>query len=150
MAAQSIAADEWEVYAPLHSSRVRLRLGRIEPLFPGYIFTNFDIDADDWPRICRTRGVYRILGRPGHPQPLPVGVIEELQRRTSERGVVDDPGSNINPYRPGEHVVLTEGPLAGLDGICEKSRGDRITLLLQLLGRPQHVTVPTTAVAPAA
>ncbi len=134
LAESTIRADGWPVYAPECLDR---RRNRITPLFVGYLFALFDAEADDWPRICRCRGVYRILGRIGRPEPIPVGVIEGLMARTSARNVVDDPGdaTNIVQFNPGERARVATGPLAGFEGICSLSSRERVTLLLSLFGR---------------
>jgi transcription antitermination factor NusG len=142
----ALAADRWPVYHPLHLDR---RSSRIEPLFHGYLFVQFDLDGEDWPRICRTRGVYRILGDPGHPLPLPEGVIEDLQARTSPRRVVDDPGSAPFPAQmpPGTPVRLVGGVWDDLRGITAASRQNRLAVLLSLFNRDVVVTVRPDAVA---
>ena len=147
LAEAALTADHWRVYRPLH---LRRRDRKIEPLFPGYLFVALDLHDSDWPRVCRARGVYRILGRPGHPQPLPTGVIENLIARTSARRVVDDPGQDASVVylHPGDHAHVLSGPLAGFSGICTVSRETRIRLLLNLFGRPSEVEFSPQAVAP--
>ncbi len=147
LAELTIRADGWPVYRPLHLNR---RSRSIEALFPGYLFVSFDREGDEWPRILRQRGVYRLLGSYLRPQPIPIGVIEALQSRTSARRVVDDPGQNASVVylQPGTQARVLDGPLAGWDGVVTLSRADRIVLLMTLFGRPSEVGFKPTAVAP--
>jgi len=64
----------------------------VRPLFPRYIFVNLS-PTDPWGPVTHTRGVAHLLmtGQ-GLPARVPLGEIEALIARTSERGVVDDQG----------------------------------------------------------
>lgn len=134
LAEAALAENGWHPYFPLHLNR---RTRQIEPLFPGYGFTAIDLDDPHWPRIYRTYGVYTVLGWNRRPAPLPVGVIEDLQARTSARRVVDDPGQTpgASYMAVGAAGSVLEGPLAGFSGVCTRSRRDRLTMLLSLFGR---------------
>lgn len=148
-AENALSADGWRVYHPLHLHRAAGHPSRITSLFANYMFTEIDITACDWPRICRTRFVAALLGPPGSPLPVPVGVVEQLQARTSARRIVDDPLSpeawkNI-PV--GAAVAVVDGPLAGLRGICRMSAENRCSVLLGLLGRECVMDLPAQALA---
>lgn len=145
----ALSADGWLVYHPLHLGRSPGHPPRISSLFPGYLFISIDLSACDWPRICRTPWVAALLGTPGHPTPVPVGVVEQLQARTSARRIVDDP---ISPEAwknipPGASVSVVEGPLASLRGVCTLSAPDRCRVLLSLLGRDVEMDLPAQALA---
>lgn len=134
----ALSADGWRVYHPLHLTRSAGHPPRIVSLFSNYQFVQFDPDSTDWPRICHTQFVQALLGTRGHPLPVPVGVVEQLQARTSARRIVDDPLSpeawkNIPT---GAAVSVVEGPLAGLVGsVTRLSAKGRCSVLLSLLGR---------------
>ena len=51
------------------------------PLFPRYIFVVVDRNRDRWRSINGTLGVDRLLMYGGEPQAVPLGVVEELNRR---------------------------------------------------------------------
>lgn len=129
LAETSLAADGWRVFHPLHFDHWRRR---IEPLFPAYLFVRY-ADNDEWPRILRTRGVGWLLGEYGRPTPLPLGSVEDLMARTSDRRIVDDPLCQPLPA-PGATVRVVHGPLAGWAGIVQLSRRDRLRVLLELFG----------------
>ncbi len=151
LAETAVSADGWRTYFPLHLDR---RSDRIGPMFPGYGFVEFDANADDWPRICRARGVYQLLGRTGKPTPLPVGQVEALQERTSARRIVDDPGVDWSRARarvsPGERGRVVDGPLTGWEGLCTQSGQARVRLLLTLFGTQREVEFKPALVVGAA
>jgi Transcription termination factor nusG len=145
----ALAADGFPIYHPLHLHRVPGRAPRIVPLFPNYLFTAFDPTDTDWPRICHTRWVRGLLGTPGHPAPVPAGVIEALQARTSDRRVVDDPlaPEAWRNIPVGASVSVVDGPLTGLRGICQLSAPERCSVLLSLFGREVVMDLPPQALA---
>lgn len=145
----ALSGDGWRVYHPLHLARTAGHPSRITSLFPGYLFTFLDPADCDWPRICRTRFVRALLGTPGRPSPVPAGVVEQLQARTSDRRIVDDP---LSPQAwqnipPGARVSVVDGPLAGLAGVTRLSTQDRCRVLLSLLGRDVEMDIPAQDLA---
>jgi transcription antitermination factor NusG len=131
---QSLKADGWDTYWPLLLDQKHQRIG---PLFGPYGFVSFQPESRDWPKLYAVRGVFTVLSRERIPCVIPTGVIEDLQHRTSTRGVVDDPGDGPETSRiaPGAHVTVRGGPWAGFQGICSRNRRDRLTALLTLFGR---------------
>ncbi len=91
LAACELRAAGWTVYLPLHRVPPAGHHGpRIVPLFPRYLFVEFAVN-DPWGAIARTRGVVSLITHgEGQPTRLPLGVVEDLIERTSNRGVVDD------------------------------------------------------------
>ena len=125
VAAERRAADAlqqlgWPVYLPLLWDRHE---SVAVPLFRRYLFVLFDPSVDAWGPIRSARGVFDLLRHRGDGLPiaLPPGIVEDLQRRTSARGVVDDP-SGIVPAR------------ARWTNLTSLSAKERNTLLLQLFG----------------
>jgi transcription antitermination factor NusG len=136
LAERSLAADGWRTFFPLMVDR---RAGRIVPLFASYAFIAIRSGDIGWPRIYSTRGVFTLLSRERRPLPLPVGAVESLQARTSDRRVVDDPLEHPEArIAVGATGTVVQGPWAGWDGVVALSRAKRLTLLLRLFGR----TVP--------
>jgi transcriptional antiterminator RfaH len=54
----------------------------------------------------------------------------------------------ISPYEPGMAVRLLDPALAGLQALVQSVSKDRVTLLLEILGRPQSVQVEFGQIAP--
>ncbi len=141
-ALSELTIQGFETYLPLCVSRRNFDRAAVVPLFPRYLFAAFSADTDNWGAIQHTRGVSGLIRHaPGSPTPLPLGVVEHLQSRTSERGVVDDPGDAPARIPHGAAVSVTDGPMAGLAGIVTMSSAARCSVLCQLLGREVAVSV---------
>ena len=151
-AVAELANQHYRTYLPMHlahRSQRGLSITSIVPLFRGYCFVSFDPLRDAWGAIRHTRGVLALIRHaPDAPTPLPGGVIEHLQARTSSRGVVDDPGdAPATPRIPiGGAVSVVGGAFDGWAGVVALSASDRCGVLLRLLGRevvvsldPRHV-----------
>jgi transcriptional antiterminator RfaH len=56
----------------------------------------------------------------------------------------------VEEYKPGSRVRITEGGFAGYEGIFQASSGrDRVTVLLDVLGRKARATVDSASIEPA-
>jgi transcriptional antiterminator RfaH len=117
------------------------------PLFPRYLFVEFDMARSAWHAIRSTIGIVRLVCQGEKPAPVPDGVVDGLRTREDANGLVP-----IEPrFRRGEAVRIVAGALADQIGLFECASDDRrVVLLLELLGRRVEVAVPMDAVASAA
>ncbi len=117
----------------------------LAPLFPRYIFVVVDRTRDRWRSINGTLGVDRLLMYGGEPQPVPLGVVENLIRVADQEG-------NIRfdfDLREGQSVKVTAGPFADLVGRLERlDDNGRVRVLLEILGGTVRVALPQILVAP--
>lgn len=112
-----------------HARKVESRLA---PLFPNYLFLNIDIERERWRSVNGTFGVARIIMQDERPQPVPVGVIEDLLSRVGSDGAID-----FSPkFRVGQNVKLNDGPFTDFVGRLEALDDQgRVRVLLDLMGR---------------
>lgn len=114
------------------------------PLFPGYIFVRLDLETAPWRSINGTFGVSRLVCHGERPAALPRGVVEEIAARESNDGLIV---LKPRPFRRGEALRIMTGALADCLGFFERmADGDRVILLLDLLGRKVRVQAPLEAV----
>lgn len=126
IAANAILAAGFEAYLPLHLNIRDAWRRSIGPLWPRYVLAKFDA-AGDWSGVSRARGVMGLICHaPGRPTPLPDSAVDELLARTSDRGIVDDPGEA--PQKPLGGVPTEWLRLGDLDA------GGRVRLLYRLFG----------------
>lgn len=106
------------------------------PLFPGYIFVNFDLK--DKLNVLTTKGVVRILGVNGNPIAIPD------QQVNSIKGLLES-NLNYDPYQylvEGKEVKVVNGPLTGSRGKVIERRGQyRLILSVDLIQRAVSVEV---------
>jgi transcriptional antiterminator RfaH len=141
----------FETYLPLHQKR-RRHARRTEtiaaPLFPRYLFVAVDIAAQRWLSIQSTIGVSKLVCNGNVPAPVPAGVVEALKYREDENGffVMD-----TRPrFAPGDSVRIVDGAFASCLGQFEGLKaGERVAVLLDLLGRKVRVVLDDLSVAAA-
>ena len=128
-------------------SHARRRDAVLAPLFPGYIFVEFDLDTAPWRSINGTFGVNHLVCHGDRPAPLPDGVVDAIAERENEEGLIV-----LQPrgFRNGETLRIVSGALADCQGFFERMADrDRVVLLLDLLGRKVRVRIPREAVSDA-
>ena len=104
------------------------------PLFPGYIFVRFDIEAQEWYHpIMTADGVREILCNQQIPMRVNAEVIDRFRR--AEAAGVFDFSKPASTFREGDRVEVQDGPFAGIVG-CVKSATarKRVRILMQFLG----------------
>ncbi|MDE3080197.1 MAG: transcriptional activator RfaH [Paracoccaceae bacterium] len=142
MALRGLARQGFELFLPKIRSNPKRVAGTVlpwVPLFPGYLFVRFDPERPAWRAINSTRGVTRLLGHAETgPRPVPAGLVEALQLRCNENGLL----TTVEDLAPGDRVRLLTGPFSDLVAEIEAIAPDRrIWLLLDLMGRKTRVGV---------
>ena len=119
------------------------------PMFPRYLFVAMDVAMTRWRAISSTIGVSHLVCHGDRPVAVPDGVVEDIQARAGEDGMVAvEPRV---PFTRGEPVQVLSGALANQVGFFDCATDEaRVVLLLDLLGRQVRVKVPLDAVAPVA
>ncbi len=130
-ARQHLENQGFEVFLPT-SMRVVRHARKVEQrrfaYFQGYLFVAKD--EGRWRSINGTRGVRCLISAGDGPAIVPPGLIEELQARTDEDGILRYTG----PLEPGDRVRVDEGPFADFLGVVHSLKGaDRVRVLLDLM-----------------
>jgi transcriptional antiterminator RfaH len=109
-----------------------------KPLFPQYLFAQFNAEAL-LHKICFTRGVHNVVSFGGKPVPLDDEVIECLKVRVDEDGFVKP----SEEFRPGDKVVIKDGPLKEIAGALERDLRDheRVLILLEVVNYQARVLI---------
>jgi transcriptional antiterminator RfaH len=137
-------------YLPRYLKR-RRHARRVEivpaPLFPRYLFVAIDIASQRWRSIRSTFGVAQLVCNGDNPSAVPAGIVEELRRREDQRGFVQ---LARRGFAYGEKVRVVEGVFSAHLGLFEgMTDNERVTVLLDLLGRKVRVMMDLDAVAAA-
>ncbi|WP_318366337.1 transcription/translation regulatory transformer protein RfaH [Enterobacter sp.] len=110
-----------------------------EPLFPNYLFVEFDPEVIHTTTINATRGVSHFVRFGASPATVPATVIEQLA--TWQLEDITDPDT---PYA-GDNVVITEGAFEGIQAIFTEPDGEaRSMLLLNFLNKQVLQSVKNT------
>ena len=137
--------QSYDAYLPLWVERRRTRSGYqnvMAPLFPGYLFVQLDLGADNAAPIRSTVGCIGLVRFGRRILALPPGLIESLKMREQGGAIgMEPPG-----WTPGQRIHVAEGPFAGLDAIfCARSGMERVIVLLEWLGAQRPVEIPERA-----
>jgi len=143
-ALENLERQGFECYRPVRRVE-RLREGRkygaAEPLFPRYLFIRLDCINDNWYPIRSTRGVNQIVRCRDRPLPVRDEIVEGIRARLA--GPIGQ-----EPYlKPGERVLIMEGPFSQIEAIFLANDGEeRVVLLMNILQTDQRVSFPLESV----
>ena len=150
-AAAHLQRQGFSIYLPRYLKR-RRHARRVEtvaaPLFPRYLFVAVDMATQRWRSIQSTQGVSSLVCNSNEPAVLPARVVAELRRREDDNGFIR---LDLRPqYAPGDKVRVVDGVFGDSFGLFEGiADRDRVTILLDLLGRKVRVVLDREAVAAA-
>lgn len=127
----------FETYFPRYR-KYRRHARRVEtviaPLFPRYLFVDFDPFVASWRCVCSTTGVSRLVGDFEKPTPVPDSVIADLRSREDAFGLF--PVEQRQRLSVGDIVQVSGGSFADHVGRIQCLDGnERVVVLLNLLGR---------------
>lgn len=141
LALHHLANQRFETFCPYR--RAIRRIGRrsitmLEPLFPSYVFVQFNPSRERWQAINGTIGVVELVRFGADPAALPDGFIEQLQTLAGKDGEI----AFDEKLKPGERVRIMGGPLDALCGtLVTAEPRKRVTVLLELLSGATRVAV---------
>jgi transcriptional antiterminator RfaH len=141
-AANLIAWNVETFYPRLKESRRNQFTGQptqlIKPLFPGYIFANFDA-ATMLHKVWFTRGVHNVVSFGGGPAPVSDDIISLIRSQVGADGFVKL-GGELNV---GDEVRIKHGALQNFVGVFERriNATNRVMLLLRTVNYQGRVEV---------
>ena len=144
--ALSLDGKGYEQFLPSYPKRSR-RAGPVKeidvPLFPGYVFSAFDVNHRL--PILTTPGVVHIVGVGQVPEPINPEELLAIRRFVAS-------GMKVDPWpflKMGESVLVERGPLTGLEGLLVQIRSsNRLVVSLSLLQRSVAVEIDRDCVRP--
>lgn len=131
-AAVELANQDFHVFLPVLFTK---------PMFPRYIFVQFDRDTDPWGKIKSTRGCIDLLKDGFLPCIVRPEVIDAIK---AFREPVEGTPQTQTQLSVGDTVQIHSGPLAGLHGLFVADKKARVSCLLEILGK--RVEVPRDSV----
>jgi transcriptional antiterminator RfaH len=147
-AAAHLGRQGFKIYLPRYLKR-RRHARRVEmvatPLFPRYMFVAIDMAVHRWRSIQSTVGVARLVCNGDHPAEVPEAVIKGLRLGEDERGFVrlEKPPA----FHVGDKIRILDGVFSACLGLFEgMTDGERIAILLDMLGRKVRVVLDADAV----
>jgi len=150
-AAENLRRQGYQTYLPRYLKR-RRHARKVDlvakPLFPRYMFVSIDTASQRWRSMQSTIGVSRLVTNGDEPAVVPEGVIGALRAREDVKGFVTLDAAPA--FAPGDKVRVLSGAFmdnAGLfNGMADH---DRVSILLEMLGRKVRVVLDADLVAAA-
>ena len=131
----------FDVFLPLISKTTKKNdkfVDTIAPLFPGYLFMGSALDPVPWKSINGTRGVFKAVTLDGVYRPVSAFIIEGLQQRCNEHGVL----RRLNDIVAIDRVKIERGPFAEFVCTIEQIKDDqRAWVLIDVLQQQTRVEV---------
>lgn len=116
---------------------LRLRIkneltGRVEELFPGYLFVK---TSGQWHALNNTYGVIGVVMRGERPDTIPNSEIKRLKNLArNENGLIELPDAPT--FEQGKPIKIKAGPFRDTIGICKgMSQMKRVKVLFDFLGQ---------------
>jgi len=136
----------FDVFLPLLPTKLS---ERIKPLFPSYLFVNCNLAEVDIANLKWVPGLRQMVAFAGRPAVVPDDAITLL--RANLRQIEEQGGLPTHGFKPGDVVVIDQGPLAGLRGIFQGPLGpaERVHILMHFLGEVNRAEVPVSVLRPA-
>jgi transcriptional antiterminator RfaH len=150
-ALQHLLRQGFETYLPRYLKK-RRHARKVEtvaaPLFPRYLFVAIDTATQRWRSIQSTIGVANLVRHGDEPQSVDEAIVNGLRLREDARGYIQL--ERRVSFHSGDKVRVLDGvfseSLGLFDGIADS---ERVTILLDLLGRKVRVLLNLDSVAAA-
>jgi transcriptional antiterminator RfaH len=109
-----------------------------KPIFPNYIFARF-IANNLHQKIRYTRGVRQLVSFGDTPAIIEDEIIDMVRSRIKEDGYI----WFIEDLKPGDEVIIKDGPLKDFAGVFEREMqgSDRVRILLRTVSYQAHVEI---------
>jgi transcriptional antiterminator RfaH len=141
IAKKNLSRQGFETFMPCEKKSKNQYNRSIEytrPLFPGYMFINFDLNQAPWMAINSTPGVTRLVFQNKTPRNIPDKFVLELINRCDENGLL----LQKNNLKAGDKIKLVNSPFTELFATIEKIDSERrIWILMDILGRSSRISL---------
>lgn len=113
------------------------RCRSVLPYFPGYLFVYVDLEQIGFSTLQWMPFSLGLVSFGGQPAVIPDPLVNAIRQRVEQvnaRG-----GKQLPGLKPGQGVLISEGPFSGYEAIFDVSLHgtERVRVLLKLLGRKQ-------------
>ncbi|MDO8718037.1 MAG: transcriptional activator RfaH [Polaromonas sp.] len=142
VALQNLQHQGFNAYFPLYKCLKKTESGvhaAFEPMFPRYIFFRPSHANQSIGPVRSTRGVGHIVSFGHAPAIIRPDTLRAIQRLEQGRNAVDV--TELCNLRPGTAVRFADPAFVGLQGLVKSVSSQRVSVLLEIMGREQIVTV---------
>ncbi len=147
LACCQLLRQDYQVYLPRYRQWIN-RNGDWQPeetpWFPGYLFVRQSDEEQSLAPVRSTYGVLNLVSFGPQPQPVGDALINRLKKLEQQQQQKYDKEFRL-PFKPGDRVLIDQGPLRGRRGIVSRCEQERVQVLLSMLGRTVKANVKAGA-----
>jgi transcriptional antiterminator RfaH len=146
-AADQLTRQGYEAYLPLYKTWPKSGSKRaepaqaltacFEPMFPRYVFFKPASAAQSLSPARHTRGVCSLVSFGQGPAQVDSALVDGVRALEALRSAAD--AQTLTPFQPGTAVRFKGDQLQALQGLVIATSAQRVTVLLEILGRPTTV-----------
>jgi len=143
---RQVRTQGYEVFCPrLKVQPVNPRARKMKPYFPGYMFVYVDIDQVGLSAFQWMPHSMGLVCFGDEPAIVPDNLVYAIRRRIDEISAAG--GELFDGLRPGDKVLISEGPFAGYEAIFDAriAGSERVRVLLLLLNSQRQVPLEIQA-----
>jgi transcriptional antiterminator RfaH len=150
-ASDNLRRQGYETYLPRYLKR-RRHARKVDftakPLFPRYTFVAINLATQRWRSVQSTFGVSRLVTNGDSPAMVPEGVVWALRAREDAKGFVNMEAAPA--FARGDRIRVLAGAFMDSAGLFNgMADHDRVSILLDMLGRKVRVLLDADLVAAA-
>lgn len=131
---QQLLGHSIEAYCPrIKVQTVNPRAHKTKPYFPGYVFTNLNLEKTNLATLQWMPGTTGLVSYGGEPAFIHDSLIQAIRRRVDG---INNAGGELKEFlKPGDDVAIESGPFTGYEAIFDAriSGSERVRVLLKML-----------------
>lgn len=139
--AGQLAAYGIKVFYPrIRVKTINPRARKIKPYFPSYLFVQVDLETVSVSTLHWMPGAVNLVSFDGEPAPVPDVLISAIERQVDH--INNSQQNQLQGLKPGDAVVIHEGPFAGYEAIFDGQipGRERVRVLLTFLQK-RHLPI---------
>ena len=111
------------------------KLYSLKPMFPRYLFTQYNGEKNNWVHVKSTRGVSHVIRFGDKLTEVPNSVIDYLKSKVDDNDVLKLQTTR-KTFQKGDELVIKQGVFQGKDATFISMNGkERVRVLLSLMNR---------------
>ena len=111
------------------------KLYSLKPMFPRYLFTQYNGEKSNWAHVKSTRGVSHVITFGDKLTEVPNSVIDYLKSKVDDNDVLKLQTTR-KTFQKGDELVIKQGVFQGKDATFLSMSGkERVRVLLSLMNR---------------
>jgi len=137
-----ICSEDVECFYPcIRVNPVNPRSQKVKPFFPGYMFVYSNLREVGMNRFRWLPHSFGLVWFGNVPAEVPENLIRGIKDTVSQ--IQDASGETLHGLRPGDRVLIEDGPFAGYRGVFDTrlSGHDRVCVLLTMLQDNRELSI---------